>query len=102
MRTDHVVSGFILTLLLASFAQAQGSIDVSKVTCDQFVHAKVGPRRMLGAWLSGFYNGKRNNQIIDTQSLEANLIKFQNFCYQEKNSKLPIMQAIEQVIQTSK
>ena len=94
MRTDHVVSGLILALFLASSAQAQVSIDASKITCDQFVHAKVGPPRTLAAWLSGFYNGKRNSQIVDTQNFEANLSKLENFCYQEKNFKLPVMQAI--------
>ena len=102
MRTDHVVSGLILALFLASSAQAQVSIDASKITCDQFVHAKVGPPRTLAAWLSGFYYGKRNSQIVDTQNFEANLNKLENFCYQEKNFKLPVMQAIEQVIQTGK
>ena len=102
MRTDHVVSGLILALFLASSAQAQVSIDASKITCDQFVHAKVGPPRTLAAWLSGFYYGKRNSQIVDTQNFEANLNKLENFCYQEKNFKLPVMHAIEQVIQTGK
>jgi acid stress chaperone HdeB len=98
MRTDQFVSGLILAICLVSSAQAQVSIDVSKLTCDQFVHAKVGPPRTLAAWLSGFYNGKRNNQIVDTQNFEENLSKLENFCYQEKNFKLPIMQAIERVV----
>jgi acid stress chaperone HdeB len=79
MRTDFVVSGPILALFLASSAQAQVSIDVSKITCDQFVHAKVGPPRTLAAWLSGFYNGRRNNRVVDTQNFEANLSKLENF-----------------------
>jgi acid stress chaperone HdeB len=100
MRTDFVVSGPILALFLASSAQAQVSIDVSKITCDQFVHAKVGPPRTLAAWLSGFYNGRRNNRIVDTQNFEANLSKLENFCSDEKNFKLPVMQAIERVVRT--
>jgi acid stress chaperone HdeB len=102
MRADLVISGLVLPLFLASPAEAQVSIDVSKITCDQFVHAKVGPPRTLAAWLSGFFNGKRNNRIVDTQNFEENLSKLEEFCYQEKNSKLPVMQAIERVIRTGK
>jgi acid stress chaperone HdeB len=102
MLTDHVVSGLILALFLASSAEAQVSIDVSKITCDQFVHNKIGPPRTLAAWLSGFYNGKRNSPIVDTQNFEENLSKLENFCYRQENFKLPVMQAIERVIQTGK
>jgi len=96
MRGDVVASVVVLGLSFTS-AQAQVSIDVSKVTCDQFVHGKVGPTRTVAAWLSGFYNGRQNNQIIDTQAFEANLSKLEQFCYQEKNFNLPVLQAIESV-----
>jgi acid stress chaperone HdeB len=67
-------------------------------TCDQFVHSKVAPTRTVAAWLSGFYSGKRDNRVIDLQNFEANLSKLENFCYEEKNYKLLVMQAIEKVI----
>ncbi len=102
MRTDLVIPGLILTLFLASSAQAQVSIDASKITCDQFVHAKVGTPRTLAAWLSGYYHGKGNNPIVDTQTFEANLNKLRNFCYNEKNFKLPVMEAIERVIRPNR
>jgi acid stress chaperone HdeB len=102
MRGNVVASGFILALVLATSSQAQVLVDVSKITCDQFVHGKIGNRRTVAAWLSGFYNGKRDNRIIDKQSFEANLNKVESFCYQEKNFTLPVLQAIEQTIGTTK
>ena len=57
--------------LLIPLAQAQVTIDASKITCDQFVHGKVGEPRTVAAWLSGFYNGKRNNALIDTQNFQG-------------------------------
>jgi len=97
-----IVSGLFFSCCLASPAQAQVSIDVSKITCDQFVHGKVGTPRTIGVWLSGFYHGKRNKQIVDPESFEDNLSKVQQFCYDEKNWKLPVMQAIERVVGTVK
>jgi acid stress chaperone HdeB len=102
MRANVVASGFILTLLLATSSQAQVLIDASKITCDQFVHGKIGNIRTIAAWLSGFYNGKQDNRILDKQSFEANLNKLESFCYQEKNFTMPVMQAIEQAIGTTR
>jgi acid stress chaperone HdeB len=98
MRTNLVVLAFILALFLVLPAQAQVTIDASKITCDQFVHGKVGAPRTVAAWLSGFYNGKRDNALIDTQNFQANLNKLEKFCYDEKNFNLPVMQAIERTI----
>jgi len=102
VHPNFVVSGLILVLALSSVStvQAQVTMDASniKITCDQFVHSKVAPTRTVAAWLSGFYNGKRDNRVIDLQSFEANLSKLENFCYEEKNYKLPVMQAVEKVI----
>jgi acid stress chaperone HdeB len=102
MRADLVISGAILALFLASPAQAQVTLDASIITCDQFVHSKIGAPRIVAAWLSGFYNGKRNNAVIDKQNFEANLTKVVNFCYHKKNYKVPVMQAVERAIGSGK
>jgi hypothetical protein len=95
-----VVSRLLLIFVLsvAPGVQAQVTIDASKITCDQFVHSKVGPIRTIAAWLSGFYSGKRNDPVIDLQNFEENLSKLEKFCNEEKNFKLPVMQAVEKVI----
>ena len=99
--------------------RAQVSIDVSKITCDEYVHDKiptsdfisfsaVGPlplearsmlsRWLIANWLSGYYHAKRNNWIIDSESFENTVNKLNNYCYDEKNFKVPIMDAIERVL----
>jgi HdeA/HdeB family len=93
MRPIVIVSAMVLCG--APFAMAQVTFDVSKITCDQYVHTITTPR-MIGAWLSGYYNAKRDNHIIDVRNFNANLRKLEKFCYQEKNFNIPVMQAIEQ------
>src|SRR4029079_1078632 len=93
MRPIVIVSAMVLCG--APSALAQVTIDVSKITCDQYVHTITTPR-MIGAWLSGYYNAKRDNHIIDVRNFNANLRKLEKFCYQEKNFNIPVMQAIEQ------
>ena len=116
---------FVTAVVLSStvFAmvsvRAQVSIDVSKITCDEYVHDKiptsdfisfsaVGPlplearsmlsRWLIANWLSGYYHAKRNNWIIDSESFENNVNKLNNYCYDEKNFKVLIMDAIERVL----
>ena len=96
-----VMSAGILFYSVAS-SQAQTTIDVSRITCAQFVQSAVGPPRLVAAWLSGFYNGKRDNQVISVQDFQDNLSKLEQFCYDEKNFKLPVMQAIEKLFSPSK
>ena len=91
-----IVSAVVLFSSALS-AQAQTTIDASRITCAQFVHSVVGNPRTLGAWLSGFYNGKRDNRVIGVQDFEENLSKLEQFCYQEKNFKMPVMQAIDKL-----
>lgn len=99
MHPGFAVSWLILVLALSwvSPIQAQVTIDASKITCDQFVHSKVGPTRTIAAWLSGFYSGKRDSRVVDSQTFEANLTKLEKFCYDEKNFKILVMQAIEKL-----
>src|SRR5262249_21299061 len=43
------------------------------------------------------YNAKRN-RIIDLQILEENASKLQNYCYDEKNFKVPVIEQVLDVI----
>ena len=101
MCLKPVISALILALIATS-AEAQVQLDLSKVTCDQFVHHKVGSPRVMAAWFSGYYNGKRDNLIIDMKDFEASLNKVQRFCEVEKNFTVTVLKAVEQVIGTAK
>ena len=87
------VTGLIFTFELASEARAQVTLDVSKVTCDQYVGYKITDPHNIAIWLSGYYNGKRGNTVVDTQAFNANTKKLQDFCL--RNPATPVMQATE-------
>jgi acid stress chaperone HdeB len=93
-----VVLVAVFALAASQAAQAQVTLDVTKVNCDQFVHHKISQPRLIAAWLSGYYNAKRNNRVIDLQTLEENMSKVKNYCSDEKNFKVPVMKAVEQVL----
>jgi acid stress chaperone HdeB len=88
----------IFALAVSRSVQAQVTVDVTKVNCDQFVHHKISEPRLIAAWFSGYYSAKRNTRMIDLQTLEENLSKVTNYCSNEKNFKMPVMKAVEQVL----
>ncbi len=62
------------------------------------MHHKISEPRLIAAWLSGYYSAKRNTRVIDLQTLEENITKVSNYCNDEKNFKVPVMKAVEQVL----
>jgi len=98
MHLKLTCAGCTIVLAFTSFAHGQVTIDATKITCDQFVHGKVGPTRSVGLWLSGFYNGKRDSVSFDLQRFQANLSRVERFCYIEKNFQTRVLQAIEHVL----
>jgi hypothetical protein len=64
----------LLTSALFLFAQiptmqAQETLDVAKITCEEFMMEQLAlPSRDVVLWLSGYYNGKRNNTIVELQT----------------------------------
>jgi acid stress chaperone HdeB len=93
-------SGLMLVLNTAPSALAQVTIDVSKITCDQFTLYKVTSPDNIAIWLSGYYSGKRNSTIVDTQRLAADAKKVTEYCI--RNPQTPVMQAVETVLGVGK
>jgi acid stress chaperone HdeB len=88
------VAGLVLTLCTAApAAQAQVMLDVSKVTCGQFVTYKVTNPKYLAVWLSGFHHGKSGDTTVDMQTLVANADKLVEYCL--KNPDALMMQAAQ-------
>ena len=85
--------GSMFALLVVSAAPAQVTIDVSKITCGQYVLDQVTDFRTLNAWLDGFYSGRRNNTVVDVQALERIADKVEEYCRSHRD--MALMQAVE-------
>ena len=80
-------------MLVVSAALAQVTIDVSKITCGQYVLDQVTDFRTITAWLDGFYSGKRNNTVIDVHAVEQIADKVEEYCKSHRD--MALMQAVE-------
>ena len=85
--------GSMFAVLVVSAALAQVTIDVSKITCGQYVLDQVTDFRTITAWLDGFYSGKRNNTVIDVHAVEQIADKVEEYCKSHRD--MALMQAVE-------
>jgi acid stress chaperone HdeB len=100
IRSKRVVAGLVLAALGSALAQAQTSIDVAKITCDQYVLYKITDPRNIAIWLSGYHSAKRGDTVIEVQQLEENAKKVTDFC--RANPKVRVMEAVEKVLKPNR
>jgi acid stress chaperone HdeB len=91
-----LVAGLLFCLSAGPAAYAQTTVDVSKITCEQFLLYKITDPNNIAIWLSGYYNGKRDNTVIDVQGLQDHLSKVKDYC--RSNYTKTVMQAVETVV----
>jgi hypothetical protein len=91
----------LLTSALFLFAQmatmqAQETLELAKITCEQFAMEQLAsPSHDVVLWLSGYYNGKRNNTIIEPLTINKNEEKINSYCY---NRETTVMDAVKNVL----
>ena len=88
-----VALGLILALEKVPPAQAQVTLDVSKVTCDQFHAYKITNPQNIAIWVNGYYHGKRGDVTLDTQKLVESARKLRDYC--RRNRQTLVLEAVE-------
>ena len=91
-----VLAGLFLAALGSAPAAAQTSIDIAKITCEQFILNQVTSPRNVVIWLSGYY-AKRGDTVVQVQQFEENANKVTEAC--RANLKATVMEAFEKVVQ---
>jgi hypothetical protein len=100
-RLSVVTSQFARAVALilaftAHAAHAQVTVDISKITCEQF---NVLPKAdSVAIWLGGYYHGGKREAVIDMSKFEDNARNLRTACRLSDNFKRPIMQLIESSI----
>ena len=72
----------IAALLIFGFTSASHAvvIDLSRMTCQEFLASNKDEIRIIWAWLDGYYKDERDPPIIDTNTLVDNLKKLDKYC----------------------
>ena len=94
----------LLAVMLAPFpissARAQVTVDVSKITCEQFVLYQITDADNIAVWLHGYHSGKRGTTMVDVQTFKQNANKLKRYC--RMNIKVTVMQAVDAVLGAGK
>jgi hypothetical protein len=81
--------------------QAQETVEVAKITCQQIIGEQLAtPTHDVVMWLSGYYNGKRNNMTINIQTIKNDEEKVRLYCYH--NLEMSVLDAIKNVLGSGK
>ena len=77
--------------------QAQETLDLAKITCEQFEMEQLAPpSRDIVLVLVGYYNGKRNNTIIEPQTIKKHVEEVESYC--DKHGQTTVMDAVKIVL----
>ena len=101
MKSACILLAVSILVFGVSTAQAQVTVDVAKITCRQFLLGHVGgSTRSVANWLSGYYNGKRGNTVIEVGSMQKNVRDLERYC--RKNHEMPVMDAAKDALGAEK
>lgn len=90
-----IVCALCFCLASASGAGAQINIDVSRITCLQFLHDTITVPDNIAYWLGGYYDGRLGNTEFDVNVLKHNVAKLEDYC--ESHKDVTVMTAVETI-----
>ena len=96
MRTWLIIASPLVAIVEGSVVQAQETVDVAKITCDQFLASKVVNSRTLSIWMSGYYNGTHNNTVLDVSALKNREQDVIDYCL--SHTEMVFMDAVKSVL----
>jgi hypothetical protein len=88
---------FCLTLAAAmppAVAHAQVSIDMSRVTCAQYLAMSPAQSADFSAWMSGWFNQKNGYVFVDLNAYARNVANVKSWC--ALNSTQTVMAGLQQ------
>jgi acid stress chaperone HdeB len=77
-------------------ATAQVTLDVSKITCEQYLTFKVANPQEISIWLSGYFHGVKGDRVLETQLLKENFDALKNACFLRENLKRAVFDVAEE------
>src|SRR5215203_5036346 len=81
----------IATLLAASSAAPAGAqtiVDMSLISCDQFLKSPQERKDVLSAWMGGYYSAMKSLATIDARYVVRNSKKIATYCRTARNETL--------------
>jgi acid stress chaperone HdeB len=88
----------IAAMTTAVSGEPQKKIDLSAMTCRDFVQSDQAQATLILAWFMGFYGEEEDPQVIDLGKLEETRSQFTAFCKQQPTFRMTV--AAEGILET--
>jgi hypothetical protein len=86
-----LIAGIIA--MLPAFAQAQVLVDMTRITCGEYVSLPPEQSRLFSAWMSGWFNQKTGYAWVDLNAYERNIANVKQYC--AMNPRDTVMAALQ-------
>lgn len=93
MRKTLIVAALTVAALAGSEAKAQAVLDMTMITCRQYLEQPTDRQDIIASWMSGYFNAARNNAVLDTSRFERNKARVTSYC--KRNRAETLMSAIQ-------
>jgi hypothetical protein len=70
----------VLAATMPAAARAQVSIDMSRVTCAQYLALAPAQSAAFSAWMSGWFNQKNGYVFVDLNAYARNVANVKSWC----------------------
>lgn len=87
---------FAAALMISTAPANAVVLDLSTMTCKQFIESGDDGIKMVLTWMDGWYKGDSDEAVIDTEVFVKNAKKFGEYC--GKNPTMSIVNAAEEVL----
>ena len=96
IRGSSVATMGLLALSATTPASAQVILDMSLISCEQYLEYSPSRQEMVAAWMSGYFNASINQPVVSLEKFEYNKRVVTDYCREHRRETL--MSAIRQSV----
>jgi len=79
-----IAASCMLAITCVVPAKAHVVVDLSLITCKQLLDSDADRQALIGSWMSGYFSGTKNLNILDFRYVERNRRVVGNYCKTHK------------------
>ena len=80
LRKTLFLAFTLVGVAMTSSSQAQIAVDMSLLTCGQYLAMSPDQSRIYAAWMSGWFNQKMGYTYINLEAYERNVANVKDWC----------------------
>src|SRR5947209_481717 len=93
MHHKTITAAAIFVVISTLPGRAQTMVDMSLISCGQFLKSPVERKAVLSSWMGGYFSSQKNLATIDARYVTRNSQKVSQYCQKSRNETL--MSAIQ-------